>query len=222
MKRAMVLATRVGCNKESDGFGGKSNGNKGGMRLTATRAMAMATATTWVMVVVTRLAGDEEGKGDGGKGDGDGDDGDGRQRGNGDGGKSDGNGDNGGGRAIAMATKRVMVMVTATRVGAGGGRRNEERLLREQGWRARNSIQGDGEGNGDAMARPTLTTMFDVRGGGGQRPSSSRAPRVTLGVRGRREDKTTARQGATQEPDGAMRQREGGTVRGRQEDESVA
>ena len=30
MKRAMALATRVECNKESDGFGGKSDGNKGG------------------------------------------------------------------------------------------------------------------------------------------------------------------------------------------------
>ena len=75
MKRAMALGTRVGCNKESDGFGGKSNGNEGGRRLTATRAMVTATATKWVMVMVTRLAGDEEGEGEGGKGDGDGDDG---------------------------------------------------------------------------------------------------------------------------------------------------
>jgi hypothetical protein len=66
------------------------------------------------MVVVTRLAGNEEGKGEGGKGDGDSDDGDGRRRGNGDGGKSDGDSDNGDRRAMAMATKRVMVMVTAT------------------------------------------------------------------------------------------------------------
>ncbi len=29
-KKATMLATRVECNKESDGFGGKSNGNKGG------------------------------------------------------------------------------------------------------------------------------------------------------------------------------------------------
>jgi len=40
MKRAMALATRVKCDKESDGFGGKSNGNEGVMRLTVTRAMA--------------------------------------------------------------------------------------------------------------------------------------------------------------------------------------
>ncbi len=61
VKRAMALATRVECDKESDGFGGKSDGNEGGRRLTATRAMATSTATTWVMVMVTRLAGDKEG-----------------------------------------------------------------------------------------------------------------------------------------------------------------
>ena len=74
------------------------------------------------MVTVTRLAGNEGGTDEGGKGDGDGDEGGGRQRGNGDGGKSNGNGNNGGMRAMAMATKRVMV--TATRVGEVGGRRN--------------------------------------------------------------------------------------------------
>jgi hypothetical protein len=31
MKRAMALVTRVECNKDSNGFGGKSNGNKGGL-----------------------------------------------------------------------------------------------------------------------------------------------------------------------------------------------
>jgi hypothetical protein len=71
MKRAMALVTRVGCNKESDGFGSKSNGNEGGRQLTATRAMVTAMAMMLVMVMVTRLAGDEEGKGEGGKGDGD-------------------------------------------------------------------------------------------------------------------------------------------------------
>ncbi len=30
MKWAMVLVTRVECDKESNGFGGKSDGNKGG------------------------------------------------------------------------------------------------------------------------------------------------------------------------------------------------
>ncbi len=67
-----------------------------------------------------RLAGDEEGKGEGGKGDVDGDEGGGRRSGHGDGGKSDCDGDNGGRRAMTMATKRVMVMVT--RVGEVGGR----------------------------------------------------------------------------------------------------
>jgi len=47
MKRAMALATRVECDEESDGFGSKSDGNKGGRRLTATRAMATATATMY-------------------------------------------------------------------------------------------------------------------------------------------------------------------------------
>ena len=67
----MALAMRVECEEESDGFGGKSDGNKGGRRLTATRAMATAMARTWAMVMVTRLAGGENGGG-------------GRRRGNGD------------------------------------------------------------------------------------------------------------------------------------------
>ncbi len=47
IKWAMELATRVeSCDKESDGFGGKSNGNEGGRRLMATRAMVTVTATT--------------------------------------------------------------------------------------------------------------------------------------------------------------------------------
>ncbi len=75
MKRAMALVTRVECDEESDGFGGKCDGNEGGRRLMATRAMATVTATTWLMAMVTRLAGDKEGKGEGGKGDGDGDEG---------------------------------------------------------------------------------------------------------------------------------------------------
>ena len=44
MKRVMVLATRVEFDKESDGFSGKSNVNKGGRQLTATRAMATVKA----------------------------------------------------------------------------------------------------------------------------------------------------------------------------------
>ena len=123
MKRAMALATRVECDEESNGFGSKSDGNEDGRRLTATRVMGTVMAMMW-MVMVTRLAGNKEGKGEGGKGDGDGDEGGGRQRGYGDGGKSDGDGNNGGGRVMAMSTKRVMMMVTVTRVGKGGGQQN--------------------------------------------------------------------------------------------------
>ena len=75
MKRAMALATRVECDEESNGFGGKSDGNEDGRQLTATKALAMVMATMWLMVTVTRLAGEEEGKGEGGKGDGGGDEG---------------------------------------------------------------------------------------------------------------------------------------------------
>jgi hypothetical protein len=35
----MALATRVACNKEGNGNGGKSDGNEGGGRAMATRAM---------------------------------------------------------------------------------------------------------------------------------------------------------------------------------------
>ena len=105
--------------------------------------------------MVMRLTGDKEGKGEGGKGDGDGDDGGGRRRGNGDGGKSDGDGVNGGGRAMARATKRVMVMVTATRVGEGGGRRNGQWRRRQERWQWR---QVGGQATASrAMARAAVT-----------------------------------------------------------------
>ena len=132
MKRAMALATRVECNEERNGFGGKSDGNEGDRRLMTTRVMATVTVTTWLMVTVTRLAGDKEGKGEGGKGDGDGGEGGGRRRGKGDGGKSDGDGGNGGRRATEMETKRVMV--TATRVGEVCGRRNGQWRWRQERW----------------------------------------------------------------------------------------
>jgi len=120
----------VECNEESDGFGGKSDGNEGGRRLTATRAMTTVTAMTWLMVMVMRLAGNKEGKGEGSKGNGNGDEGGGQRSGNGNSGKSNGDGDNGGRRAMAMATKRVMV--TATRVGEVGGRRNGQWQCRQE------------------------------------------------------------------------------------------
>jgi hypothetical protein len=40
----MASATRVACNKEGNGNGGKSNGDRGGGQATATRVMAMEKA----------------------------------------------------------------------------------------------------------------------------------------------------------------------------------
>ncbi len=42
--RAELSFSRVACNKEGDGNGGKSNGDEGGGQATATRAMAMEKA----------------------------------------------------------------------------------------------------------------------------------------------------------------------------------
>ncbi len=53
------VATKVLCNKEGGGNGGKSNGDEGGGRATAT-------ATMWAMVTAMRLAVNEEGKCKGG------------------------------------------------------------------------------------------------------------------------------------------------------------
>jgi hypothetical protein len=53
------VATKVSCNKEGGGDGGKSDGNEGGGRVTAT-------AMTWAMAMAMRLAGDEEGECKGG------------------------------------------------------------------------------------------------------------------------------------------------------------
>ncbi len=49
------VATKVSCNEEGGGDGGKSNGDEDGGRATAT-------ATTWAMVTETRPAGDKRGK----------------------------------------------------------------------------------------------------------------------------------------------------------------
>jgi hypothetical protein len=65
---ARAMATKVLCNKEGGGNGGKSDGNKGG-------GWATLTATMWAMATVTRLAGDKESKCKGGKGNGDGNEG---------------------------------------------------------------------------------------------------------------------------------------------------
>jgi hypothetical protein len=75
MKRVMVLATRVECNEESNGFSGMSNGDEGGGQAMATRVMATVTVMTWEMAMVRRLMGKEEEKSEGGKGNGNGDEG---------------------------------------------------------------------------------------------------------------------------------------------------
>ncbi len=54
------VAMKVSCNEEGGGDGGKSNGNEGGGRETATAMM-------WAMATAMRLAGNEEGKCKGGK-----------------------------------------------------------------------------------------------------------------------------------------------------------
>ncbi len=89
----MALAMRVACNKEGYGDNNEGNGDEGGGRASATRAMVMATVTAprWAIVTTMRLSGDEKGKGKGGKGNGDG----GRQR-RGQGRQGDSDGDKGG------------------------------------------------------------------------------------------------------------------------------
>jgi hypothetical protein len=92
----MALATRVVCNKEGNGNGGKSDGNKGDGQLMATRVIAMAKTTPWMMAMATRLAGDIEGKGKGGNGKGDNNEGGRQQRGRER--QGNGNGNKGGGQ----------------------------------------------------------------------------------------------------------------------------
>jgi hypothetical protein len=43
----MALVTRVVCNKEGKGDGGKRDGNKGGKQAMVTRVVAMAKTMTW-------------------------------------------------------------------------------------------------------------------------------------------------------------------------------
>ncbi len=52
------------CDKESDGFGGKSNGNKGGNNQLAMGACDEEGEGGKVMGMGIRMAGNEEGKGD--------------------------------------------------------------------------------------------------------------------------------------------------------------
>jgi hypothetical protein len=110
--RAMALVTRVACDKEGDGNGGKSDGNKGGGGATATRVMAtegeqqstsdgINKGGQWLARehqrgnLTTMTVGDDERReravdddgsnkeGKGGKGDGDSNEGGGQQRGQG-------------------------------------------------------------------------------------------------------------------------------------------
>ena len=64
MKRAMALVTRVECDEESDGFGGKSDGNEGGNNQLAMVACDEEGEGGKVMAMGIRVAGDKEGKGD--------------------------------------------------------------------------------------------------------------------------------------------------------------
>ncbi len=62
--RAIATAMRMECHKESDGFGGKSNGNKGGNKQLAMGACDKEVKGGKAMVMGIRVAGDKEGKGD--------------------------------------------------------------------------------------------------------------------------------------------------------------
>jgi hypothetical protein len=62
--RAMVMAMRVECHEESDGFGGKSNGNKGGNNQLAMVACDQEGKGGKAMAMGIRVAGNEEGEGD--------------------------------------------------------------------------------------------------------------------------------------------------------------
>jgi hypothetical protein len=62
--RAMAMAMRVECHKESDGFGSKSNGNEGGNNQLAMGACDRESEGNKVMAMGLRVVGDKEGKGD--------------------------------------------------------------------------------------------------------------------------------------------------------------
>ncbi len=64
MNGAMASATRVECDKESNGFGGKSNGNEGGNNQLALGACDKEGKGGKAMAMGIRVAGDEEGEGD--------------------------------------------------------------------------------------------------------------------------------------------------------------
>jgi hypothetical protein len=62
--RAMVTAMRVECHKESNGFGGKSDGNKGGNNQLALGACDKEVKGGKAIAMGIRVARDKEGKGD--------------------------------------------------------------------------------------------------------------------------------------------------------------
>ncbi len=62
--RVMVTAMRVECHEERDGFGGKSNGNKGGNNQLAMGACDKEVKGDKAMVMGIKVAGDKEGEGD--------------------------------------------------------------------------------------------------------------------------------------------------------------
>ncbi len=78
--RVMTPETRVVCDKEGNGNGGKSNGNEGGEQATAMRVIATVMEMMWAMAMATRLAGNEEGKSKGSRGIGNGNEGGKQQR----------------------------------------------------------------------------------------------------------------------------------------------
>ncbi len=60
----MVMAMRVECHEERAGFGGKSNGNKGGNNQLAMVACNKEDEGGKAMAMGIRVAGNKEGKGD--------------------------------------------------------------------------------------------------------------------------------------------------------------
>jgi hypothetical protein len=60
----MAMAMRVECNKERDGFGGKSDGNKGGNNQLAMGACDEEGKGGKAMAMGIRVAGNKEGKGE--------------------------------------------------------------------------------------------------------------------------------------------------------------
>jgi hypothetical protein len=75
IKGAMALATRVESDKEGDGFGNKSDGDKGGEQAMAIMATATVMEATWAMAMATRVVCEKDGNCNSGKSNGNGDEG---------------------------------------------------------------------------------------------------------------------------------------------------